>query len=167
MKCPHCLESFHAAINDVQIIWDPVVRGKTTEDKDGGWSYQVTECPACRRFIISLKTVKSGHVHRHIQVYPKGTTRAPVPKEVTNEDKELAADYTEACLVFDDSPKASAALSRRCLQHLLREKVGVKKSDLSKEIDEVLNSTTLPADLAAEGQRRALFPRTGAESGHG
>ena len=46
-----------------------------------------------------------------------------------------------------DSPKASAALGRRCLQHLLREKAGVKPNDLSKEIDEVLASKTLSSDL--------------------
>jgi len=32
--------------------------------------------------------------------------------------------------VLSDSEKASAALSRRCLEHLLREKAGVKQDDL-------------------------------------
>ena len=62
----------------------------------------------------------------------------------------FAQDYKEACLVFVDSPKASAALSRRCLQHLLREKAGVKKSDLSTEIDEVLQMKQLPTHLAED-----------------
>ena len=39
-------------------------------------------------------------------------------------------------------------MGRRCLQAVLREKAGVKPSDLSKEIDEVLASKTLPPDLA-------------------
>ncbi len=42
----------------------------------------------------------------------------------------------------------SAALSRRCLQALLREKAGVKPSDLSREIDQVVASKTLSPDLA-------------------
>jgi hypothetical protein len=49
---------------------------------------------------------------------------------------------------LNDSPKASAALSRRCLQNLLRDKAGVKPSDLNKEIDDLLASKTLPSDLA-------------------
>ena len=47
-----------------------------------------------------------------------------------------------------DSPKASAALSRRTLQLLLRDVAAVKPSDLSKEIDEVLASNALPSHLA-------------------
>ena len=47
-----------------------------------------------------------------------------------------------------DSEKASAALSRRCLQYLLREKAGIKKDDLAKEIQQVLDSKQLPTHLA-------------------
>ena len=66
-----------------------------------------------------------------------------MPKEVPN---EVGEDYKEACLVLSDSPKASAALSRRCLQHILREKAGVRPQNLSSEIDEVLPK--LPSHLA-------------------
>lgn len=76
---------------------------------------------------------------RYITVWPKAATR-PVAQEVP---EPFAADYREAALVLPDSPKASAALSRRCLQHLLREVAGVKHSNLSDEIDEVLASKTL------------------------
>lgn len=62
--------------------------------------------------------------------------------------KEFSQDYVEAVLVFADSAKASAALSRRCLQHLLREKVKVKKQDLAKEIQEILDSGKLPSHIA-------------------
>src|SRR5690606_22414791 len=77
--------------------------------------------------------------------YPKTTARPAPPAEVP---PEFADDYKEASLVLADSPKASAALSRRCLQHLLREKAGVKHSDLAKEIDQVLSSSGLPSHLA-------------------
>lgn len=77
-------------------------------------------------------------------IYPKGTTR-PVPPEVP---LEFAQDFVEAALVLPDSPKASAALSRRCLQHLLREKAGVKKSNLAAEIQEVIDSKSIPPYLA-------------------
>ena len=40
--------------------------------------------------------------------------------------------------MFLKSKKASAALSRRCLQFVLREKGGASSRDLSKQIDEVL-----------------------------
>jgi Domain of unknown function (DUF4145) len=78
-------------------------------------------------------------------IYPKGTSRSPIPAEVP---ASFVMDYSEACLVLDDSEKASAALSRRCLQHLLREKAGVKKDDFAKEIQQVLDSKQLPGHLA-------------------
>jgi hypothetical protein len=45
-------------------------------------------------------------------------------------------DYKEAYAVLEISPNASAALSRRLLQKLLREKAGVKPSNLDSEIKE-------------------------------
>ncbi len=88
----------------------------------------------------------NGHdVWKRKMIYPKGTSRPPVPTAVT---AEFANDYTEACLVLADSPKASAALSRRCLQHILREKASVKHDSLYKEIQEVIDSGALPSYLS-------------------
>jgi|SRR5690242_16813913 hypothetical protein len=50
--------------------------------------------------------------------------------------------------VLADSPKASAALSRRCLQTLLREEAKTKAKDLVEQIQEVLDSGKLPSYLA-------------------
>jgi Domain of unknown function (DUF4145) len=82
---------------------------------------------------------------RIMMVWPKGIARAPVPPEVP---PEIVEDYKEACLVLADSPKASAALSRRCLQNLLRGAGGVKPGDLFDEIQQVMDSKSLPSALA-------------------
>jgi hypothetical protein len=82
---------------------------------------------------------------RSVQVWPKGVSRAPVPQEVP---PGIVEDYKEACLVLSDSPKASAALSRRCLQNLLRLAGGVKPGDLSVEIQQVLDNGHLPPAIA-------------------
>jgi hypothetical protein len=76
-------------------------------------------------------------------VYPKGISRTPLSPDVP---ADIAQDYREASLVLADSPKASAALSRRCLQHVLREAGKTKQKDLAKQIDEVI--PTLPSYLA-------------------
>lgn len=68
-----------------------------------------------------------------------------MPKEVP---PSILQDYTEACLVLADSPKASAALSRRCLQNLLRQSAAVKQGDLFNEIQQVLDSKQLPSTIA-------------------
>lgn len=103
-------------------------------------------CPNCKRFIVQLLNYfPSGSVRRTYLVYPRSTSRSPISKDIPN---KFAQDFKEACLVLADSPKASAALSRRCLQNILREKAGVKPQNLSKEIDDVLQKKELPNYLA-------------------
>jgi len=111
------------------------------KDKKGNWAIEKYPCPNpdCGKFIIYLvqgdaiwsQPAAGGRHFSHIQpvkrrflVNPKGSNRPPVPPEVP---PDFTEDYIEACLVLPDSPKASAALSRRCLQHILGEKAGVKK----------------------------------------
>ncbi|HBI50592.1 MAG TPA: hypothetical protein DDY21_01950 [Candidatus Moranbacteria bacterium] len=95
--------------------------------------------------IISLKNgLRNGAIQSRI-VEPKGVARSPLPSEVID---PYAQNYKEACNVLADSCKASAALSRRCLQLILRDRAGVKKQDLSKEIQEVIDSGKLPTYLA-------------------
>lgn len=42
-------------------------------------------------------------------------------------EPQFAEDYNEACLVLPFSPKASVALSRRCLQNIIRLKNEISK----------------------------------------
>jgi hypothetical protein len=149
MNCPHCLVEFHAE----QTVF------YLGHDTDGDWGIKRFNCPnpKCRKDIYYL--IKDGifrdsygrtnfddrKTSQSILVRPKGTNRAPAPIEVPTNFTE---DYYEACLVLSDSPKASAALSRRSLQLILRDKINVKNSDLSSEIQEVLDSGKLPSPLA-------------------
>jgi hypothetical protein len=151
MKCPHCLVEFHD-----QQTWSSLFLGA---DAGGQWLLSRRVCPACNRFVLYLENgsgtsgpnsfggqgIRFATVLSTLLVWPKGVSRAPVSSEVP---KEIVEDYKEACLVFFDSPKASAALSRRCLQLLLRTAAAVKPGDLSNEIQEVLDSKSLPSALA-------------------
>jgi len=49
--------------------------------------------------------------------------------------QQLRDDYREACLIRTKSPKASATLSRRCLQGVIRDFWGITKNRLIDEID--------------------------------
>ncbi len=131
MKCPHCRITFH----------DQPSMQTLGEDVDGIRSIYWRRCPSCKKFVVSLQTVKAGLGTEEL-VYPRAATRPPCSPEVP---ERLAEDFHEACLVIADSPKASAALSRRCLQHLLREYAGVKKGDLSSEIQQVIDSGKVPS----------------------
>src|SRR5262249_15004569 len=83
------------------------------------------------------------------QVYPIGAARGPVSTEVPS---EIAKDYIEACNVLPISTKASAALSRRCLQNMLHAHA-YKSKDLAKEIDLLLGETDPKRDCRTNGVR--------------
>jgi hypothetical protein len=135
MKCPHCLEGY---FEDWKILGDLV------DDVDGSWRVKFDTCPSCKRVIMKLTHVRRGATKRvESLIRPKAPARSPLSPEVP---ETFTGDYREACLVLADSPKASAALGRRCLQNLLREHFGVKQGNLSDEIDEVLPK--LPSHLA-------------------
>jgi hypothetical protein len=53
----------------------------------------------------------------------------------------IREDYLEACQIRDLSPKASATLSRRCLQGMLRDFWGVTKARLIDEIEAIKDKT--------------------------
>ncbi len=136
MKCPHCLNSYHPQQN----------RHNIGSDTDTNWGFIWQKCPSCNKFIIHLAHLHpNNNIKNTFLVYPKAISRSPLSSDVP---EKFAQDYKEACLVIFDSPKASAALSRRCLQNILREKAMVKYQNLSKEIDEVLSNKNLPSYLA-------------------
>jgi Domain of unknown function (DUF4145) len=135
MKCPHCLMSFHTA-------WKKVPLGTYAQLN---WYCGIQSCPECNGTIVGLGADHERDAAKTMAaqlVFPRTTARPRLPVEVT---EPFASDYREACLVFADSPKASAALSRRCLQNILRDVAKVKPQDLSKEIEEVVPK--LPAHL--------------------
>ena len=49
----------------------------------------------------------------------------------------IRQDYTEACAIVYLSPKASATLSRRCLQGMIRDFWNIQESNLSKAISQL------------------------------
>lgn len=63
-------------------------------------------------------------------------------------------DYQEACLIRDKSPKASATLSRRCLQGMIRNFWEVKAGSLSKEIEAIKDKVDPETWDAMDGLRK-------------
>lgn len=106
-------------------------------------------CPECGRPIVGVTQIippnQPGQPLDSL-LWPDTGAR-PVPIEVEQKSPNLAEDFREASCVFPKSKKASAALSRRCLQFILREEAGTKSKDLSAQINEVLDR--LPSELAS------------------
>jgi hypothetical protein len=114
--------------------------------------FKVGYCPECTGMLVVHYLRKERGVppegpHEEYVgiVYPRKHAHKLVPPEVP---KIFAEDYDEACLVLEDSAKASAALSRRLLQRVFHEHYRIKERDLSTEIKNFLSTHKPPSYLA-------------------
>lgn len=141
MKCPHCLHAYHPQVFE----W-----GIHHTGGDGAWKVRGRVCAGCGKVNFELVhgTMNGQHFNENKSwlVYPRGSGRPPCPAEVPAEYRK---SYAQACLVLADSPDASAALGRRCLQLLLRKhlQVVVKSGRLKDELDDALAQHKIPSTL--------------------
>ena len=160
MICPHCKIAF---MDDHRRTF------KVEEFTDESYYLIARICPVCKQIIVELSHERMrpqtfqeflgraltskllpGQEPRPFRdwtklVWPRGVARNPVPAEVPG---EYAKDYEEAGLVLAaGSANASAALSRRCLQNILRHKLGVTGTNLFAEIEEVVNDPTTHSEV--------------------
>lgn len=138
MKCSHCQVEIHTNFNSEQI--GPGWLGKEN-GQDIYWETKYMVCPACERALITVRQRNNNKYLGEWSIHPRFATRPPAPSEVP---ADIAEDFNEAAAVLGISAKASAALSRRCLQGLLRDQ-GYTHHDLAPAIQAALNSNTLPA----------------------
>lgn len=102
---------------------------------------EAARCPHCRQPVIAMFATERQSTWF---VWPDGVRRQDVSTLVP---ASIAKVFREAVLVLPASPTASAALSRRCLQHLLREQ-GHAQHDLVVQIAAALPG--LPRGLQAD-----------------
>jgi phage terminase large subunit GpA-like protein len=113
MKCPHCAESFHEQWSSMQLVQH--------RDTMNLWYATWLLCPACQQIVVRLQERSSSEhsiVYFDRLLWPQASARRP-PSEV---DSVYTSDYLEAVATLPVSPKASAALSRRLLQAILRDR---------------------------------------------
>lgn len=117
--------------------------------------------PECGKLTLSIRVgadiaemagwnINSDNVLFSEQIIPRGQAR-PQPDYIP---APLREDYYEACLIRDLSPKASATLSRRCLQGMIRDFCKISKPRL---IDEIKALQSAVADGSAD---RAIATET-------
>lgn len=90
-------------------------------------------CPNCKEYTIFAlgKGTKVSDINTVIR--PKSLAKQ-FPDYIP---KAIRQDYEESCAIINLSPKASATLSRRCLQGMIRDFWNVRESNLSKAIEQL------------------------------
>jgi len=112
--------------------------------------YEFIVCPNknCNKVSLYFSIDNKGEILSGRMSKDRGFSRKwtllPESKAKTLPDyipKPITDDYNEACLIKDLSSKASATLSRRCLQTMIRDFWGVKgKRNLKQEIEAIRDS---------------------------
>lgn len=96
-------------------------------------------CPNCKKTTITLEGSGKQVVGTKIKVIPDSLAQS-FPEYIP---KSIRKDYEEACKIVNLSPKASATLSRRCLQGMIRDYWTVSdKKTLFEEIDAIKDKVT-------------------------
>lgn len=117
-----CYESFeHSGITSIQ-------------DSDiGNVVLELSKCPECGKVAVELSSYYKSEEKIIPYSYPPAGT-IPLPDYIP---QPICADYIEAVSIVNASPKASATLSQRCLQGMIRDFWGIKKGRLVDEIQEL------------------------------
>lgn len=88
------------------------------------------KCPNCAEYTIYAEGRGKSVSNVSMIVRPRSMAKQ-YPEYIPQQIRE---DYEEACAILLLSPKASATLSRRCLQGMIRDYWGIKKGRLNEEI---------------------------------
>lgn len=158
MICPHCQVSVPSG------KWESV---EIVSDDDYNYKINHFHCAECLKisikFICNPKRVirfptsgvydggtsagrgkYTGPSFSEEFLIPKTTPRKPIPKDVEN---IYVQDYNHAVNLLPVNSMASAAFSRRLLQHYIEKKLKIKKPDLKQEIKELKKLKRYPSDL--------------------
>jgi hypothetical protein len=146
--CPTCEKG--ATVTSANRDHELVLLDKVNADGPRGAVSVFVVCPnpECRRFSLyvllykvepTTKVTPRGRVYNVTGIEPLGAWRL-VPASAAKAfpdyiPEQIREDYTQASLIRELSPKASATLARRCLQGMIRDFYGVRKDRLKDEIE--------------------------------
>lgn len=108
------------------------------------------KCPSCEKVTIICEGYSNDVKDLLIHILPNSCAKK-YPEYVP---AQIRQDYEEACAIVNLSPKASATLSRRCLQGMIRDFWDIKKETLFKEIIELKDKIHPTQWKVIDGVRR-------------
>ena len=140
-RCPYCKQIATITNNNIS----EKNHNFSCNNKDGDLAVRtaVIVCPnnKCREYTITAYLYKVSYAGTRSETYikperlkwelkPESCAQA-LPDYIP---KPIRDDYIEACLICEKSPKASATLSRRCVQGMIRDYWGISKKRLVDEV---------------------------------
>ncbi len=165
-ECPFCGRPTTVTQSDHRLCWNQVTLSNG-ERRSICNAFVVCPNPECRRTSVGValfetpSPLPAGAVlvsgPQTLTLIRRWTLVPPSAARVFPQyiPAPLRADYEEACVIRELSPKASASLSRRCLQGMIRDFWGikVKSNKLKDEIDAIKDKVAEETWKAIDGVR--------------
>jgi hypothetical protein len=161
-QCPHCLQ--WSSLEEQQYHAQDVALGDNA-DQLSYLKISVVVCKnaKCRKVTISADLVGMVPTYKEGLPFRRGRVRSyqlvpdskakPQPPYIP---EQIVSDYREASLIVGLSPKASATLSRRCLQGMIRDFFDIKDERRLRDEIDAIKDLTPPAVWAAIDATREI-----------
>jgi hypothetical protein len=148
MTCPHCNTG-------VKFQFQRIFLKSYTNDE--AWAVDTDRCPECHKIVIFLSSGRPSFSNgvpailvevkeSSLRAWPAGAV-VFCPPEVP---EDVSKDFLEASQVLPISAQASAALSRRCLQHILVKYGQAAGRDLIQQIENFITTKNPPSYIAKQ-----------------
>lgn len=138
--CNHTMSISDSTYSQRDIMFETYSYGQLIRDNKYTIEISLYHCPNCDKVTSNAKYTGKDMPQKTIPIFPISTAKQ-FPDYVP---ASIRADYEEACAIVTLSPKASATLSRRCLQSMIRDFWQITgKKRLVDEIDAL--ETKVPA----------------------
>ena len=137
-ECPYCQVSIPInkfTLHSTNFAFHSTVRGGYTVENNDSSELELAfiRCPHCKKHTLLIDGIGEDIKHIHSVILPASLAKQ-FPEYVP---PQIRQDYEEAYSIARLSPKASATLSRRCLQGIIRDFWGINDTSLYKEIDKL------------------------------
>lgn len=153
-QCPFC-SSIMAVAYDTKQVRCPSFSHQDEsifidEKSDSCLEVSFYQCPHCKEYTILAKGIGSAIKDVNVAIRPQSQARK-YPDYIP---LAIRSDYEEASAILYLSPKASATLSRRCLQGMIRDFFQISKSNLFEEINAIKDKIPTEQWAVLDGVRR-------------
>lgn len=128
--CNHTMPLLNSTFNERKLAFHTPVKMGYVEDDEYCFTVQMFKCPNCQK--ITSFAIYSGS-----EMPEKSIPLFPISMAMQFPDyipEVIRQDYEEAYVIASLSPKASATLSRRCIQGMIHDKWNIKLKNLNQEI---------------------------------
>ncbi|MFD2116389.1 DUF4145 domain-containing protein [Paenibacillus yanchengensis] len=148
--CPFCRRIMSENSSTLRIYQSSFYLENTKHQQDVNITLVYHKCPGCDKTCVY--SIGSGVENIDIvtPLFPQSFA-IQFPDYIP---KPIRSDYEEACAIVNLSPKASATLSRRCLQGMIRDFWNISKKRLVDEMDELKNLVPAAQWRVIDGIRR-------------